>query len=416
LTVRRNISGWVRLASTLFQANVATAPKPYKLTFVVTKRCHSQCVYCDIWKAKDDPRAMARELTLTEVTAVARANPYFQWIDFTGGEPTDRPDFIQVVQAFSDHCPQLLLVHFPTNGIATRKIVQITRALTSSLRARLVVTVSIDGPPEINDRLRGIRNDFKHAIATYAEVREIIGDNVYVGMTLHGHTGNCGSSSSELVVRTFDAINTHLIGDGRKGIDWPQFHVNIPHLSEHYYNNVANPTVTAKSAQRGELIAAVRMLLERNGASASPMRVLERIYRKQALRYLENGRTPVPCEALSSTVYLSEHGEVFPCSIWNRPLGNVRATSYNLMSLVKQARDSGLRSQIVNGKCPHCWTPCEAYPAIAGNALRAVGQSIKHPHGSAGVAAKDEGVMLAPSGTSPRGDEVKCTRSVATGG
>jgi len=39
------------------------------------------------------------------------------------------------------------------------------------------------------------------------------------------------------------------------------------------------------------------------------MRVIERIYRAEAMRYLAQGRTSVICSALQSTVYLSEKGE-----------------------------------------------------------------------------------------------------------
>src|SRR4051812_8334243 len=76
---------WAKFALNLARSNFETLPHPYKLMFVVTKRCHSQCVYCDIWKAKDDPATMAQELSLAEIRSVAKANPFFQWIDFTGG-------------------------------------------------------------------------------------------------------------------------------------------------------------------------------------------------------------------------------------------------------------------------------------------------------------------------------------------
>ena len=44
----------------------------------------------DIWKTKDTPGALASELTLPEIWRLAAANPQLHWIDFTGGEPTDR--------------------------------------------------------------------------------------------------------------------------------------------------------------------------------------------------------------------------------------------------------------------------------------------------------------------------------------
>ena len=116
---------WSRFALRTASAASGIGGRPTKLNFVVTKHCDSRCVYCGIWKVKDAPGGLDGELSLDEIQAVAAANPYFQWIDFTGGEPTDRPDFAQIVQAFARACPDLLLVHFPTNGIATKRIEQV---------------------------------------------------------------------------------------------------------------------------------------------------------------------------------------------------------------------------------------------------------------------------------------------------
>ena len=224
---------WSRFALRTATAALGVEGRPTKLNFVVTKRCYSRCVYCDIWKVKDAPGGLDGELSLDEIQAVAAANPYFQWIDFTGGEPTDRPDFAQVVQAFARACPDLLLVHFPTNGIATKRIEQVASEIRRTVRARLVVSVSIDGPPELNDRLRGIRNDFAHAVDTFAVVRRLLGpDCVFVGMTLHGHKASCGQSTSELVEHTFAAVNAALRSRTREAIGLYQIVGDSPKMRE----------------------------------------------------------------------------------------------------------------------------------------------------------------------------------------
>jgi MoaA/NifB/PqqE/SkfB family radical SAM enzyme len=102
------------------------------------------------------------------------------------------------------------------------------------------------------------------------------------------------------------------------------------------------------------------------------MRAVERIYRAEAMRYLATGKTGITCSALLSTSYLSEKGEVYPCTIWDRPLGNVRNTQYALMPIIEAARRDGVRRAVVEQKCPNCWTPCEAYPAIGASPGRAL--------------------------------------------
>lgn len=369
---------WSRFAarSLLAAYGPETAVSVQKLVLVVTKRCHSRCVYCDIWKAKDTPGGLDGELTLEELARVAAANPSLQWVDFTGGEPTDHPDFAEVVEAFDAACPSLSLAHFPTNGLATARIAAIAARLRRSLRARLVVTVSIDGPPEINDRLRGVRRDFAHAIATFAAVRRELGaDNTYVGMTLHGHTGSCGRSSRALVEETHAAINAELAARGEAPLPWSGLHLNIPHLSQHYYGNTAAATPAdgfGGPEHRAEIAEALRFAASQHKEGGSlGLRLLERAYRREALRYLDTGNTRVPCAALLSTAYLSAKGEVYPCTIWDKPLGNVRHHGYALAPILALARENGVRADVAAGRCPRCWTPCEAYPALAASPLRA---------------------------------------------
>jgi MoaA/NifB/PqqE/SkfB family radical SAM enzyme len=372
---------WSRFTGRILAAAAGIEGPPTKLTFVVTKRCYSRCTYCDIWKVKDTPGGLDRELTLDEVKAIAAANPFLQWIDFTGGEPTDRPDFVQVIQAFAEVCPELLLIHFPTNGLATARLCEAVGQLRRTVRARLIVSVSIDGPPDLNDRLRGVRNDFAHAIDTFAAVRTEIGaENAYIGMTLHGHKASCGRTTTELVEDTFAAVNTALGQRKQSAITRATLHLNIPHLSPHFYGNPASQGADGfgGEAHRKEIAAALRVATVKSTTGSSvAMRAIERVYRAEAARYLATGRTRIVCSALLSTAYLSETGQVYPCTIWDKPLGNIRDTGYALMPIIEKSRRDGVRRAVAAGQCPNCWTPCEAYPSIMASPLRSALASLR---------------------------------------
>jgi hypothetical protein len=240
--------------------------------------------------------------------------------------------------------------------------------LRQTVRARLVVSVSIDGPPELNDRLRGVRQDFAHAIDTFAAVRVETGaGNTFVGMTLHGHKASCGRTTAELVQDTFAAINGALTQRRQAPIEWATLHLNIPHFSQHYFGNRASEAKDGfgGSVHRAEIAAALDAAAAKSRAGSSfTMRAIERVYRAEAQRYLATGRTGIACSALLSVAYLSEKGEVYPCTIWDKPLGNVRTTGYALMPIIEEARRAGVRRAVATGRCPNCWTPCEAYPSI----------------------------------------------------
>ncbi len=117
--------------------------------------------------------------------------------------------------------------------------------------------------------------------------------------------------------------------------------------------------VLAGEEHRAEIAAALRLAANKPKHGGAPvMRAVERIYRAEAMKYLASGKTSITCSALLSTSYLSEKGEVYPCTIWDQPLGNVRESNYALMPIIEAARRNGTRQAVVDQKCPNCWTPC----------------------------------------------------------
>ena len=61
---------------------------------------------------------------------------------------------------------------------------------------------------------------------------------------------------------------------------------------------------------------------------------------------------------------------MFPCITYTRPLGSLRETGMNLGRIWKAAGTARVQSEIWEGRCPQCWTACEAYQSILGNLAR----------------------------------------------
>ncbi|RMG40482.1 MAG: radical SAM protein [Candidatus Dadabacteria bacterium] len=342
------LSRWLKLAGKVIRSNLDRLKSPYKLTYVVTKECHSRCLNCEIWKVKPE-----NELTLGEVELLAKNSPFLSWVDFTGGEPTDRQDFVELVNVFCRNCSDLLFVHFPTNGLKTRRIVQVAGEIVKRSGRRLIITVSIDGPPELNDRLRGIAGDFRQAVETYRRLKTLNGVSVYIGMTLY-------ADNVFSIEETVKAIQAEIPSFGYRDL-----HINLGHLSDHYYGNHS-----LKKIQTEALTLAVDNYIKKRGMVITPFELVERMYQKRIKTYLESGLCPQRCAALMASCYLAEDGTVYPCALWNKPLGNIRDSSYSLLELLHSKEANELRAEIICKKCPNCWTPCEAYQTLAANLLR----------------------------------------------
>lgn len=325
-------------------------PFPYKLTFVATERCNLRCRACRVWEGG------VSGLPLSDIREFFRKSNRFAWIDVTGGEIFLRDDIVDVFGAILDSCRNLALLHFPTNGFLTDTIVAATRELVRMGAPRLVVTVSVDGPPELHDTLRGAEGSFDRAVETYALLRELKGCEPYLGMTLSADNLDAVDETLSAVRRRIPAVAP---GD---------LHVNLFQRSEHYYRNAesGHPDLEA-------LALAVRSVRAKRGFSLSPIGLVERRHLDLAQRYLESGKCPIACQALSASCFVDARGTVFPCVTWDRPLGKLSDFGFDLAKLWNAPEAVALRKEIRAGRCPGCWTSCESIPAMAARWWRIFG-------------------------------------------
>jgi MoaA/NifB/PqqE/SkfB family radical SAM enzyme len=345
---------YVKLAARAVKANVGRPAFPFKLTFCLTFWCNYRCETCNIWKMK--PRD---ELTLDEIRTFFQRSNRFSWIDVTGGEVSLRKDFGDICEAILTNCQDLLMLHFPTNGYLSDKIVEHTREIARMAPVKLIVTVSTDGDEAMNDKIRGIEGGYRRQMETFRRLREIDGVEVVLGMTLSA--------------RNVDHFPDAFAAAKREvpGLEYRDFHVNIVHESEHYLHN---PDLKLRQAVKPEdLAAATESYARLRGFGLSPVNYLERAYLGRVRRYLETGRTPMRCHALNASCYIDSWGNVFPCTIYDKKVGSLRDADYDLGRIWRSAETGALQQEIWDYKCPQCWTPCEAYQSIMGNFLRPAG-------------------------------------------
>ncbi len=252
------------------------------------------------------------ELTLDEIRRFFQRSNRFVWIDVTGGEVSLRKDFPAICEAIITNCRDLLLLHFPTNGYLTDKIVQYTREITRMGLEKLIITVSTDGDEAMNDRIRGVDGGWRRQMETFRRLRELPGVHVVLGMTL-------SAANVDHFPQAFAAAQREV-----PGLGYRDFHVNIVHESEHYLGNT-DLRLRAQVAPEA-LVRATDAVARLRGLGWSPVDYLERAYLKRVPRYLETGRTPMRCHALRASCFIDSWGHVYPCTIYDRKLGSLRET------------------------------------------------------------------------------------------
>src|SRR5262245_46934808 len=181
------------LGAALLNSTIRRPGSPVKLNWCLTYWCQYRCKTCNIWQ-----RRPADELTTDEVIAFVRQNPHVGWVDLTGGEIFLRPDIDEILETIVTGWQRLALLHFPTNGFLTDRIVASVRRIAGRGPAKTIVTVSLDGDERTNDDVRGIQGGFRRQIETFNALRRIPGIVTVFGVTLSSH--NLGQ-----LARTFEA-------------------------------------------------------------------------------------------------------------------------------------------------------------------------------------------------------------------
>jgi len=347
-----------RLAYRITHSNLRELPRPYRLTYAVTNRCQARCTMCDIWR-----KPAENELTLAEIDALFTRANRFSWINLTGGELFQRPDISDIFLTVIQRSRDLYLLNFPTNGFQTEEIVAAVDAiLKQTALPRLIVSVSLDGPRELHDRIRNLPGCWDRALGTFRQLRERRSRrfSVFLGHTLQ--VANLGEFD-----KTFAACREEL---GALSAD--DLHINLAHVSGLYYgNNTFDGTPEPAEASR----LLVRINTQRRHKPFSPIAFIERRYQQLARIYLKDGTVPLTCQAAAASCFIDPTGNVFPCSGFASLLGSLRENDMDLYRIWRSPIRLHTRKQVHDDACPGCWTPCEAYQTILANLLQLKGKN-----------------------------------------
>lgn len=328
------------------RSNLSNSQKIYKINFALTYRCNLQCKTCNIWKQR-----YGEELSLSEIDRFFSSYSGFHWISLTGGETFLRQDLGGILCSACRRNPGLALLALNTNGYLSEYIQEVILDLSkASYRPpRVIVTVSMDGPPDLHDAMRGMPGSWDRAIQSFQYLKRIPGIEVIFGTTL-------SSYNMDHLPAMFEALKQALPEFRRSDL-----HFNLYNVSEHYYGNQdldpPNP---------GDLLQALQSGLASKGEIRAPLSLLDHVFLRLTEQYLRTGKTPIPCEACKSSCFIDPNGDIYPCTMYTRKLGNLRHTDHQFLPIMLGKEAKATREVIQRLDCPNCWTPCESYQSIFG--------------------------------------------------
>jgi MoaA/NifB/PqqE/SkfB family radical SAM enzyme len=300
------------------------------------------------------------ELDPVELGRLFAATPRLVWLDLTGGEPCLRDDLCACLDAVLANTPSLAVLHFPTNGWFPQRAAEAARLV----RARrpdleLLVTVSIDGPPALHDRLRGRPGSWDRAVETWRALRSIPGVDVFVGTTV-------GRDNRAALDELEAALHREL-----PGFEDRHWHWNLYQVSAMFFGNAPQ-----EGADRDADLRLVARHLRRRWPPRSPVDLMELGFLVNLRAWLAGAPLGMACQALHTACFVSAEGQLYPCHVWDRPLADLRQRDFELGGIWADAATLAARRGAVALDCGGCFTPCEAYPTLVGSPARAAVYSL----------------------------------------
>lgn len=348
--ILKTISRTVGFGTAVLVSNLV--PRPFKLTFACTYRCNSRCQLCSIWQ-----KPVKQELSLAQIELFMQRNPYFTWIDLTGGEITLRRDVKEIISIICQNSPQLYFFHFATNCLQPKLVQRIAEHTLQFGVPKFAITLSLDGDEALHDKLRGVLGNWQRVMETYALLQPLMtrGLEVVFGVTVSGEN--------------VDSLRKIIVAAQQRFpyLSWKDFHFNIAHHSAHYYGNtrqvVSAQKIAQKTIQALKTFDADRPLFW----WLSPQQWLDAQYRSYVAEYYSTRKSPLPCKSLQSSIFIDAYGNCYPCAMWAKKLFNIIEVDYSLQNYWHSSKANIIRAEIAAKKCSNCWTPCEAYQTLLGN-------------------------------------------------
>ena len=280
-------------------------------SLITTFRCNAQCNMCNIWKFQTHPNE--------EIDASYYENlPAGLRINITGGEPTLRKDIDRIFEILY---PKSLLLELSTNGYNTEKIVELANKYPN-----ILIRVSVEGLPKVNDTKRGIKDGFDHALRTMLELKKT----------------KCKNIGFSVVISPDNYMDLLHLYDLCVALD-----VELGNSAVHnswYFHKEDNQIESEKALEQHEKFVKALLTSKRRHLK-DRLKDYGRAYFNRSIHRRLRGDTDEyrpPCGALSDFFFIDPWGNVTPCngSSEEWKLGNIKEDSLENILASDKAKEA----------------------------------------------------------------------------
>ena len=318
---------------------------------------------CFYWKEIEKAKNK-KELSIKEIEKITKHFKTLPYVSLGGGEPFLRQDIDKICCLFYKNC-NARFINIPTNGILTSTIsAKAKNILEKCPEAQLNIDLSIDGIGRLHDKIRGVKGNFEMAMKTYQELDKLRKKfpNLSINVLTVFSTYNQDKISEiiDYIKRNLD-VNSHRIGLARTD----SREQKAKEVSIQQYKKCIDILNRTKKASRGFFARILRGVYETSA--------------EIAYKTGKNNRACLQCVAGKKLIVMSEEGNIYPCELLSKKIGNIRDYDYDIGKLLSSKTAKETRKFIKETKC-FCTWECgimnslffnpKFYPKILKNALK----------------------------------------------
>jgi MoaA/NifB/PqqE/SkfB family radical SAM enzyme len=266
---------------------------------------------CNIWKFQTHPSEEIDASYYEKLPAGLRIN-------ITGGEPTLRPDIDKIFEILY---PKSRLLELSTNGYNTQKIVELANKYPN-----ILIRVSVEGLPKINDAKRGLKDGFDHALRTMLELKKTKCKNIGFSVVISPDNYKDLLHLYDLCV----ALDVEL-GNSAVHNSW-------------YFHKEDNQIESEEALRQHELFVKA-LLTSKRRHFKDRLKDYGRAYFNRSIHRRLRGDTDEyrpPCGALSDFFFIDPWGNVTPCNGSGEEwiIGNIKEDTLENIMASDKAREA----------------------------------------------------------------------------
>jgi radical SAM protein with 4Fe4S-binding SPASM domain len=329
--------------------------RPFIAHLTLTNRCNLRCSMCNMWAM--EPKEDLSEDVLDKLPR----SPLWSGIrilDLTGGEPfmADPSGLLQVLIT-----ENIKWVYLTTNGVLTQRILEQTRRMLQAGGGGFLLSlgVSLDGPQEIRDRLRGVKGTYGRVMETLSGLSAMARDNSRLQVSIKY---TIMPENWEHILQTYHIAQSMGLGFTAK-----------PYLLSGILGNTKEvkfspEQINGIEAQIREIDEdIIKPLVPRFRVWQSLSRHAGRMFHRELIQYLRRyhlqGDTSglFPCDSSFISVMIHCDGKIYSCPKLMKPMGDLRQQA--LESIWGSEQAWAVRRFIQSGACA-CFSQCDMMPSL----------------------------------------------------